>query len=255
MMRLPCNYIVNRKAFNAVLGALFLFDLMANGQVPDGTRQLLVAVAPDWNAPRATMQCYERVDHKSPWRGAFSRDWPVLLGRSGLAWGRGHFSPPDDGKPRKTERDGRAPAGIFALGKLHGYAASPPRGTAWPYFQVGPYDAWIDDPTLPHYNEHVRVDPRQIPDWFEKQKMRLGDNAYKWLLEIKHNTDPAVPGAGSAIFFHVRRGVDRPTAGCTAMAVEDLERVIVWLKPEAKPQFVLLPREEYDRLKAAWKLP
>ena len=167
----------------------------------------------------------------------------------------GVFLRPTDRKPRKTEKDGRAPAGIFALGTLHGYAPAPPKGTAWPYLQVGPYDAWIDDPKLPHYNEHVRVDPRQIPDWFEKQKMRLGDNAYKWLLEIRHNTNPAEPGAGSAIFFHVRRGADRPTAGCTAMAVEDLERFIAWLKPEAKPYYVLLPREEYDQLRAAWKLP
>lgn len=255
MMPVQCKYKAGLPRWMAIGAVAFLLDMVASGQVPDGARQLLVAVATGWDSQRATMQCFQRDGKNSPWRGVFPAGWPVLLGRNGLAWGRGAFSPPDDGHPRKAEKDGRAPAGIFALGRLHGYAATAPRGTTWPYLQVGPYDAWIDDPRLPHYNEHVRVDPRRIPDWFESQRMRLGDNAYKWLLEIRHNTDPPKPGCGSAIFFHVRRGPDRPTAGCTSMAVEDLERVIVWLRPEAKPHYVLLPREEYDKLRNDWRLP
>ncbi|MCE9519734.1 MAG: L,D-transpeptidase family protein [Verrucomicrobia bacterium] len=239
---------------SAVIG-LSLTSSVALCQVPDESRQLLLAVAPDWNSQHATLQGFQRDGENEPWRAVFRTDWPVLLGRNGLAWGRGVFSPPDDKQPRKTEKDGRAPAGIFSLGPLHGYATAAPQGTRWSYIQVGPYDAWIDDPRLPHYNEHVRVNPRQIPDWFESQKMRLGDNAYKWLLEIRHNTDPARPGSGSAIFFHVRRGPDRPTAGCTSMALEDLERVIVWLRPEARPHYVLLPREVYEKLRIEWKLP
>ena len=39
--------------------------------------------------------------------------------------------------------------------------------------------------------------------------MRSGDFAYHWLIEIRHNSDPPVPGAGSAIFFHIRRGVNQ----------------------------------------------
>lgn len=228
---------------------------MAFCQVPDAARQLLVAVAPDWDSQRAAMQAYRRDGKNDPWRAVFTSDWPVLLGRNGLAWGRGVFSPPEDKLPRKMEKDGRAPAGIFALGALLGYATDPPQGARWPYIQVGPYDAWIDDPRLPQYNEHVRVNPRQIPDWFESQKMRLGDNAYKWLLEIRHNTSPARPGSGSAIFFHVRRGPDRPSIGCTTMSLEDLERMIIWLRPEARPYYVLLPREAYERLRNEWRLP
>ena len=47
-------------------------------------------------------------------------------------------------------------------------------GAAWNYLQVGQWDAWIDDPRLPHYNHHVRVDPKDVPPWFESQRMRLG---------------------------------------------------------------------------------
>lgn len=252
---MQCKYNVNFLCGCASGVVLFFLDTFIFCQVPGEARQLLLAIAPGWNSQKAVMQCYERDGKNDPWHAAFRTEWPVLLGRNGLAWGRGAFALPNDNQPRKSERDGRAPAGVFALGSLHGYAPAPPRGTTWPYLQVGPYDAWIDDPRLPHYNEHVRVDPRQIPDWFQSQKMRLGDNAYKWLLEIRHNTDPPKPGSGSAIFFHVQRGPDRPTAGCTSMPVDDLERMIAWLRPAAKPHYVLLPREAYENLRAAWKLP
>jgi L,D-peptidoglycan transpeptidase YkuD (ErfK/YbiS/YcfS/YnhG family) len=213
-----------------------------------------VAIAADWNTHQATMQCFQREDDSSTWHPAFKNSWPVLIGKKGLAWGRGIFPQPG-GTAEKAEKDWKAPAGLFLLGSVYGYAAAPPDGTRWPYVRVGAYDAWIDDPKLPHYNEHVRVDPANVPEWFQTQKMRLGDNAYRWLIEIRHNTDPATPGFGSAIFLHVRRGPDRPTAGCTSMGVEDLESVIRWLRPEAKPCYVLLPQEEYNRLRDAWKLP
>ena len=255
VMTSQCNYIVKGYPLVVVMWILLTGYSLTFSQVPDETRQLIVVTAPDWASHNATAQCWERETARNPWKPAFKAPWPVLLGRNGLAWGRGIFKTPDSDQPSKQEKDGKAPAGIFQLGPVHGYAASPPQGTAWPYHQVGPYDAWIDDPKLPHYNEHVRVSPRNIPPWFDSQKMRLGDNAYKWLLEIRHNTSPAIAGFGSAIFFHVRRGPDRPTAGCTSMAVENLEALIRWLKPDAKPCYVLLPEAEYGKLKSAWRLP
>jgi L,D-peptidoglycan transpeptidase YkuD (ErfK/YbiS/YcfS/YnhG family) len=85
--------------------------------------------------------------------------------------------------------------------------------------------------------------------------MRPGDFAYRWLIEIRHNSDPPVPGAGSAIFFHTRRGVTRPTAGCTTMAKEDLVRTITWLKAAARPCYALLPQAEYEQKWRSWNLP
>ena len=76
--------------------------------------------------------------------------------------------------------------------------------------------------------------------------MRHNDFAYRWLIEVRHNSDPPVPGDGSAIFFHIRRGVTRPTAGCTTMAEEDLVRVIRWLKADRRPCYALLPVDEYS---------
>ncbi len=201
------------------------------------------------------MQCFERANENAPWKPVFENSFPVLLGKNGLAWGRGVFTLPQNGIGEKVERDGKAPAGVFRLGEFFGYAASPPAGTRWPYMKVTAYDAWVDDVNSPHYNQHVRVQPGNIPPWFEKQRMRLGDNAYKWMLAIQHNTNPASPGHGSAIFFHVRRGANVPTAGCTSMAEENLARVIRWLNPAASPHYVLLPAGEYQMLRSAWRLP
>lgn len=254
-MRVHCNDKVKRRTLLSLLLMALSGIFPAFSQVPSQARQLILAVAPDWSSTKATLQCWQRDSSSAAWQPAFKSAWPVNLGRNGLAWGRGVFSPSDSKVPWKKEKDGKAPAGIFELGPLHGYANRPPQAATWPYLQVGAWDAWIDDPRLPHYNQHVRVDPRDVPPWFESQRMRLGDDAYKWLLEIRHNTRPATPGYGSAIFFHVRRGVDKPSAGCTTMAVENLEAMIRWLRAEKKPHYVLLPRGEYERVKRAWGLP
>lgn len=241
-----------------LLGAffcLFCAPETAFSQIGSAVRQVIVTQAPDWHSQTAILQCFERQDARSPWRPAFQSSIPVLLGRHGMAWGRGVFAAPRNGVPAKIERDGKAPAGVFRLGQLFGYAPRPPEGTRWPYIQVGSYDAWVDDIHNPYYNQHVRVKPDDIPPWFEKQRMRLGDNAYKWMLAIQHNTGPAAPGYGSAIFFHVRRGPKTPTAGCTSMAEENLVKVVRWLKPEASPHYVLLPEADYHALRRAWNLP
>jgi hypothetical protein len=39
------------------------------------------------------------------------------------------------------------------------------------------------------------------------------------------------------------------------MAVENLEAMIRWLRTEKRPYYVLLPREEYQRVRNAWGLP
>ena len=99
------------------------------------------------------------------------------------------------------------------------------------------------------------IDPRNPPDNYSDEKMRGGDFAYRWLVEIRHNSDPPVPGNGSAIFFHIRRGVNRPTTGCTTMAEPDLVRLVAWLRAPKRPCYALLTQEDYLSKWRNWSLP
>lgn len=215
-------------------------------------QQLIVSIAPSWDAREGKLQLFEREGKK--WR-AVTEAWPVLYGPAGLAWGRGILGTNEPGQ-KKVERDKRAPAGVFRIGKIYTYDESLPPGAQYPFRTVSMADAWIDDPAHPDYNRHVVIpDPANPPPWFAKQKMRHGDFAYRWLVEIRHNSDPPVAGAGSAIFFHIRRGPARPSAGCTVMAEQNLVRMIRWLRAERTPHYALLPATVYAEKWKAWGLP
>ena len=233
-----------------ILFTAALFALRAEPLDP-GIRQLVVGIAPGWNSSSGKLQLFER--GATGWK-AVSGPIPVLFGKNGLAWGRGVLG---SGEPdlHKIEHDRRAPAGIFKIGKIYTYDPALPAGADYPFHQITGADAWVDDVTLPEYNRFVTVDPKNPPPWFEKQKMRPNDFAYRWLVEIRHNADPPVPGDGSAIFFHIRRGETRPTSGCTTMAEKDLVRLICWLRADKHPHYVLLPWSEYLRKQKEWGLP
>lgn len=194
---------------------------------------------------------------KEPASGQWVRQagpWPVLLGKRGLAWGRGLHERQEG--LQKTEGDDKTPAGRFRIGAAMGPAATlPPGAKEWPYQQITAEDAWIEDPRLPHYNRLVRVKQNPKPAWFEKQRMDPTDPAYKWEIIIEHNYPKPVPWKGSAIFFHLRRGPDVPSAGCVTMAEPDIERFLLWLDPAKKPQVVILAWKDYMRLKRDWNLP
>jgi L,D-peptidoglycan transpeptidase YkuD (ErfK/YbiS/YcfS/YnhG family) len=247
------------RMFMSILrGILFSALAMAivNSAVADGVpadcSQLIVAIAPDWNSMSGRLQLFER-SRGGAWSPVAS-PIPVLLGKNGLAWGSGLAGQGEPGLHKK-ERDGRAPAGVFAIGKVFGYDAKLPAGGDYPYHQVTEADIWSDDSRSPNYNRHIVIDPKNPPDNYTHEKMRSGDFAYHWLVEIRHNSDPPVPGAGSAIFFHIRRGVNRATTGCTTMAEPELVKMITWFRAARHPCYVLLSADEYEKKWRGWDLP
>ena len=237
----------------------FLISLMAwlvasnahAAALPNECAQLIVALAPDWNSVHGRLYLLEKTGDK--WQ-AQAGPVPVLFGKKGLAWGSGIAGQGERGL-RKHERDGRAPAGIFQIGEVFTYDPALPSGANYPFHQVTDADVWSDDPRSPSYNRHVVIDPRNPPDNYSHEKMRGGDFAYRWLVEIRHNSDPPVPGDGSAIFFHIRRGVNRPTTGCTTMAEPDLVRLVAWLRAPQHPCYALLTEADYLSKWRSWNLP
>ncbi|NMC33647.1 MAG: L,D-transpeptidase family protein [Veillonellaceae bacterium] len=160
------------------------------------------------------------------WRNVFG-PIPVVLGRSGIA-----------AFEQKREGDGKTPRGVFTLGPVFGYAATAP--TRMPYRQATAEDAWVDEPSSPRYNQWVKG----IPAKESHEKMRRADGLYQLGAVIGYNTDPVMPGRGSAIFLHVWKGPGQPTSGCVAMALPDLERLVGWLDPARQPRIILGYRGE-----------
>ena len=217
-----------------------------------GAGQMMVTIADSWDSTTGKLYCFDRT--RDGWKAAFDQPISVLLGRNGLAWGRGLRGQGEQGK-HKREGDGRAPAGVFVIGKIYTYDSKLPAGANYPFRTVTKWDAWVDDPKLKEYNQHIVVDPKRVPAWFESQKMRHGDAAYRWLIEVRHNSDPPKAGGGSAIFLHTRRGPNRTTAGCTTMESGNLVRVMRWLRSDQRPQYTVLPKAVYQSRQRAWKLP
>jgi L,D-peptidoglycan transpeptidase YkuD (ErfK/YbiS/YcfS/YnhG family) len=216
-------------------------------------RQLILVTAPDWNADHGVLRTFERTSHG--W-SEVSAAAPVVIGRAGSAWGVG-LHPAQPG-PQKKEGDGRAPAGVFALGTAFGYGRT--AATDWPYAAMDADDWCIDVAGSPLYNRIVdarEVGADAVAGSSEPMRRDLhadGDARYRLGFVIGHNPH-AIPGAGSCIFAHLWKSPDAPTAGCTAMAGPVMQRLLAWLRPRAHPVFVLLPQAEYDRLGADWGLP
>lgn len=215
--------------------------------------QLVVVTSSGFDTWRAELRRYERPVGGS-WR-AVGEQIPVVLGRAGYAWGDGvHGSGAPEGRtgPLKREGDGRSPAGVFALGTVHGYAADAPAGATLAYEQASAQQRCVDDPHAAEYNRIVEAGPRG-ESWRSAERMRRDDELYELALDIAHNRSPVVPGHGSCIFAHVWANAQTPVTGCTGMALSDLKALLIWLEPEAL--WVSLPIQEYQALRACWDLP
>jgi L,D-peptidoglycan transpeptidase YkuD (ErfK/YbiS/YcfS/YnhG family) len=130
----------------------------------------------------------------------------------------------------KREGDGASPEGSFPL--LNGFyradrIARPASGLLMTALQ--PDDGWVDDPTDPNYNRPVK-----LPYPASHEEMWLKDGLYDLVVVIGYNTDPVVPGRGSAIFLHVARSDFAPTAGCIAIERQVLAGLLGLLGPGSR---------------------
>lgn len=220
-----------------------------------GSRQLLLCLAPDWGSPAARLQRFGRAQVAAGWQPV-GAPLQVMLGRAGLAWGRGLH--PAVAGPQKREGDARAPAGIFAIPALFGDAAADSafaRRLKLPYLEATRDLKAIDDPASRYYNRIVDQSCVAQPDWASCEEMLRGDQRYVVGAMVAHNSEPPLAGAGSCIFLHVWEAPGVGTAGCTAMALADMREIAGWLDGAAAPLLVQLPQAEYERLRRVWGLP
>jgi uncharacterized protein YijF (DUF1287 family)/L,D-peptidoglycan transpeptidase YkuD (ErfK/YbiS/YcfS/YnhG family) len=194
--------------------------------LPVRTRQVVSVTTPLWNSSGGVLQRWER---RANGFQVVGERVPVRIGAAGFGQGLGLHSQPWTSR-EKREGDRRAPAGLFSLGTAFGRQKRAPFSGNWPYREAGPNDYWVDDPTVSEYNTWQTLPPRRTAPWSAE---RLA--SYAFGLVVDHNRGAAIPGAGSAIFFHPWKSKMTPTVGCTAMAPELLKELLTWLDPDDHP--------------------
>jgi L,D-peptidoglycan transpeptidase YkuD (ErfK/YbiS/YcfS/YnhG family) len=136
----------------------------------------------------------------------------VALGRGGI-------------KANKREGDGATPRGRFRLLRLWWRADRMPRPEALlPARPIRDDDGWCEDPEDRRYNHAIKLSPSASGD-----RLIRDDRLYDLVIELDHNTRPRIKNRGSAVFIHVARPGLAPTAGCVALPLKVLKRLIARL--------------------------
>lgn len=138
---------------------------------------------------------------------------PAALGRSGTT-------------ARKREGDGATPIATMRL--LYGFVRGdrlrlPP--TALPFRRIRKDMLWCDDPGHPSYNRPVRT-----PFVPSHEALSRADSLYDICLVLDWNVTERRRNRGSAIFFHLIRPGYEPTAGCIAVSLRDMRRLLPHLR-------------------------
>ncbi len=127
----------------------------------------------------------------------------------------------------KREGDGATPAGLFTLCEVM-YRPDRLRRpeTGLRVSASRPWDGWCDDARDGNYNRKVRH-----PYPASAETLWRDDHIYDVIVVLDHNRRPRARGRGSAIFMHLARTGYTPTAGCIALSLGDLTRLLRRLGP------------------------
>ncbi len=225
-------------------------------QIPPFSKSLqaVVVTTTNWNATKGVAQLFARKSTKAVWKKV-GENFPVVVGKNGLAWGAGlNELPSDTGRLLlKTEGDGKSPAGIFALTSAFG-SSEKPNFVKLPYTRLEEFTECVDDVKSSHYNTIVNRMKVGNFDWKSSEKMLEVGEQYDLGVFVGHNSERQA-GGGSCIFLHIWKDADSPTVGCTAMVRENIEKVLSFLDAKKNPVLIQLPEDSYTQFQIKWKLP
>jgi D-alanyl-D-alanine dipeptidase len=214
--------------------------------------QAVVVTTPDWKNVHGTAQLFSREKAGSKWK-AVGDKFPVVVGRSGLGVSKPDFDIDMMSRPPiKQEGDGRAPAGKFPLTSTFGNIDI---SSKLPFTRLDEFTECVDDTNSTFYNKIVNRMHVGNFDWKSSEKMFTVRPQYDLGVFVAYNSYPAIPGYGSCIFLHIWKDANTGTAGCTAMARENLEKVVRRLDPTKNPYLVQMTEAEYDSQRKSLKLP
>lgn len=217
--------------------------------------QAVVVTTKDWSALQGKARLFERKSAKSKWK-AVGETFPIVVGKNGMGWGAGlNELPSDTGRLlMKAEGDGKAPAGIFSLTTSFGSSAKADY-IKLPFTRLEEFTECVDDVKSTHYNKIVNRMQVGNYDWKSSEKMLAVGAEYDLGIFVAHNSNPVNKGGGSCIFLHIWKDAETGTAGCTAMARENIETILKWIEPKKNPVLIQLPEDSYSQFQTKWKLP
>ncbi len=134
---------------------------------------------------------------------------------------------------KSTEGDYKTPFGLFPVGDMFYIDSKPQSGLT--SFQVTGDTYWVDDPNSKYYNQ--RVEGTDDMDWNSAEHMISYYDSYKYGFVIDYNSNPIIPGKGSAIFFHVGAS---PTAGCVAVSEDNVLAYLSRLDSAMNPYILII---------------
>jgi L,D-peptidoglycan transpeptidase YkuD (ErfK/YbiS/YcfS/YnhG family) len=247
------GFVLTLLPFGCVLGGDLPHRLMIPRKELAECKQMILVLTPRWKSISGRIQVFER-SPTGRWM-TVRRNFPCVVGRSGLGWGIGLHGTGADGDPQKREGDGRAPAGIFQLNTCMGLASAKPAPLIhFPYQQITAATEAVYDPKSRYYNRVIDRSTVARVDWASAERMLRPDGLYRWVVVVEHNWN-SYPGFGSCIFLHLWLGEGIPTIGCTAMSLEDIKFLVHWLDANKHPLLVQLPENAYRNLRQTWSLP
>ena len=138
------------------------------------------------------------------------------LGRFSCAIGRAGLT------TNKIEGDHKTPVGEFKFKKI--YYRKDKLGEMIfqiPFAIIAENDGWCDDPKSKLYNQHV-----QFPFDASAERLFRDDDLYDIICVLNYNTNPIVPGKGSAIFLHICKPNFAGTEGCVAIEKKNILKLV-----------------------------
>ncbi len=163
---------------------------------------------------RASVSAWQRRGDK--WTEVFRTD-DGYVGRNGVT-------------ENKVEGDQAVPIGEFELRRAFGVVDNPDTNLAYTRIKVD--DVWVDDPDSKYYNQYIHSGSGIKRDWKTAEELSRLDMAYKYAIVVEYNTNPVIPGKGSAIFFNLSN--DHATGGDIAVPEKYLKRFLKFVQPGDK---------------------
>ncbi|HET9075612.1 MAG TPA: hypothetical protein VFN68_01655 [Acidimicrobiales bacterium] len=166
--------------------------------------------------------CWQRVDGP----------WTARIGDNGFS-------------DHHVEGDSTSPTGAYGIGPVM-YGNAPDPGVKEPYHRLVCGDWWDEDPRSPDYNtfQHVRCGTTP-PFGGGSEALWTEPRPYPSFAVVDYNTDPARPYDGSAIFLQADTGSS--TDGSVSLPVGELDEVLRWIDPAARPLIVMGPVQEISQ--------